>query len=169
MAQFIRFKFHRICLIFILFFSTLGCDQVSKILVRDTLANRTFNFLGGVIQLQHSENPGAFLSLGANLPYHLRFWIFTLAVAVFLLAALVLLLKKSDMGKWQTISLTLIAAGGIGNLLDRAFRESVTDFLYFELGWIHTGIFNLADVAIVAGVMLLTVFSFRKPDRILQF
>jgi len=54
----------------------------------------------------------------------------------------------------------MIIGGGIGNLIDRIMRDGrVTDFIYLEAGPLHTGIFNVADMAITIGVMWLLVSS----------
>jgi signal peptidase II len=55
-----------------------------------------------------------------------------------------------------------IIGGGIGNLFDRIFRGSVTDFLYIKFGIFHTGIFNLADVSIMSGMFIVLIQFFLK-------
>jgi signal peptidase II len=66
--------------------------------------------------------------------------------------------------------LTLVAAGGFSNLVDRARFGSVTDFLALGTGPLRSGIFNVADVAILAGVLLccgaLAVSSWRDLARL---
>jgi signal peptidase II len=61
----------------------------------------------------------------------------------------------------------MIGGGGIGNLIDRLTRGGrVTDFLFMELGPLHTGVFNVADMAITGGVIWLLVTSFLpKKER----
>ncbi|HWU44450.1 MAG TPA: signal peptidase II, partial [Bdellovibrio sp.] len=108
MTHFIRFSFHRLCLIFGLLFLTVGCDQVTKVLARDVLAvDRPLTYFNELVQLEHAENPGAFMSLGSALDSKLRFWIFTIAVALFLGVSLFLLLKKSGLNKMTTLAMTL--------------------------------------------------------------
>ena len=61
-------------------------------------------------------------------------------------------------------SLALILAGGLGNQIDRLlFQGGVTDFLFLTLGPLHTGIFNVADMAIMAGALLLLLDLQRQP------
>ena len=57
------------------------------------------------------------------------------------------------------IALSFIIGGGIGNIYDRILYNSVTDFMYFELGSFHTGIFNMADVSVVVGGFLILLNS----------
>ena len=55
----------------------------------------------------------------------------------------------------MTAGLTLLIAGGLGNLIDRLVYGYVTDFLNVGIGSLRTGIFNVADMAIMLGVGLL--------------
>ncbi len=67
---------------------------------------------------------------------------------------------------WQRASLAVIVAGALGNLIDRAARGSVTDFLGLHFGNWHPFVFNLADVWISIGVVSLLAapyLSARKP------
>jgi len=58
----------------------------------------------------------------------------------------------------QIVGMALIAAGGIGNLLDRLFNNGVVmDYISFGVGFLRTGIFNVADVAIVAGGSIIVL------------
>jgi signal peptidase II len=60
--------------------------------------------------------------------------------------------------------LALIWAGGVSNLADRLFRHGlVTDFIVVRIGPLHTGVFNLADFAIVAGMMMFVVSLRSRP------
>ena len=58
--------------------------------------------------------------------------------------------------RWDEVALSLIVAGGIGNLIDRIRNHGrVTDFIYLAAGPLHTGVFNVADMAITCGVVWL--------------
>ena len=59
----------------------------------------------------------------------------------------------------------MFLAGGLSNLVDRIAMGSVIDFLNIGIGPIRTGIFNVADVAIMAGIALLLVDQYRLPRR----
>lgn len=166
MAKLMRFHIHRICLILLLLVGTVGCDQVTKAVARDSLTiTGPLNYLGGAVTILHAQNSGAFLSLGAGLGTEVRFWIFTVAVSLFLLMACLVLFRKKKLGNANTIGLALIVGGGFGNLIDRVAFGSVTDFLNLGIGSLRTGIFNVADMAIVAGVSILFFCSFRKKKE----
>jgi signal peptidase II len=62
--------------------------------------------------------------------------------------------------------LTLFVAGGASNWLDRVVRGSVIDFINIGFGPVRTGIFNLADVAIMAGVAMVVVTELRRGKAV---
>jgi CheY-like chemotaxis protein len=65
----------------------------------------------------------------------------------------------------QTLGALLLAAGGIGNLIDRVMREgAVIDFMNMGVGSLRTGIFNIADVQIMIGVALFAFWKAPRPD-----
>jgi signal peptidase II len=147
--------------------SCVGCDQVSKSAARSWLhAGVTESLFADSLRLQLMENPGSFLSLGASLPQHLRFTLFTAAVAVLLFGLVLASLFARRLSTARFIALALVAGGGISNLIDRLLNDGrVTDFLNVGIGSLRTGIFNPADMAIMAGVLLLVLRrSARSPS-----
>jgi signal peptidase II len=154
----------RIVLVSITLFWCVGCDQISKGVVRHYLASgESRSFLHDIFRLVHAENSGAFLSLGAALPEHTRTIIFTVIVGVLSAAALLAALLARGLGRWQVIALALIAAGGSGNWIDRLTNGGkVTDFLNVGIGSLRTGIFNVADMALMVGITLFVLVA-RHP------
>lgn len=129
----------------------LAADQYTKHLARAIHNSMDY----GPLMITFTENRGAFLSLGENLPESLRAWLFNGVVAVGLLALAIYVVRHPE---WP---LTLVLAGGTGNLIDRIrFEGRVTDFLYLHAGPLHTGVFNVADMAITAGALWLIVTWF---------
>ena len=111
--------------------------------------------LGGVLRIALVENVGAFLSLGERLPEAVRFAVFVVLIGVGLLAAIVWLLRGAGSRPFpESVGLALILGGGLGNLIDRLDRGRVVDFLQLRAGALHTGVFNLGDLAIVSGVLI---------------
>ena len=135
----------------------VGCDQVSKSAARAMLTSGvTESLFADSLRLQLVQNPGAFLSLGDSLSEQLRFTLFTAAAAVLLIGLLCVSLFARRLRPARFIPLALIAGGGISNLIDRlVFDGRVTDFLNVGVGSFRTGIFNVADMAILAGALLL--------------
>ncbi|HYV20994.1 MAG TPA: signal peptidase II [Verrucomicrobiae bacterium] len=141
--------------------STIGCDQVSKRVAALQLQGvPSRSFLGDLIRLQYAENAGAFLSLGADLPLWVRTAFFTVATGAALALCLVAISRSEWVGLSQ-VGLALIVGGGASNLIDRVGHGVVVDFLNVGIGPLRTGIFNVADMAIMLGVTLLVVGWFR--------
>ena len=144
---------------------TVGCDRVTKHLASTHLADQPArSYLADTLRLEYAENTGAFLSLGSGLPESIRFGLFRLGVGVALLAILIVALKR----KWHGLLLagvTLLFAGGISNLIDRLHHGTVVDFASIGIGTLRTGIFNVADVAILAGGLLMVVGSSSLKER----
>ena len=132
---------------------TVACDQTSKRLAAELLHGLgPHHYMGGSVTLLYSENAGAFLGLGASLESTTRFWLFTVGVSLLLLLFAFKLLRASS--SMELVGWSLIIGGGVGNLLDRLFHDGhVIDFLRVGVGGLRTGLFNLADAAIVLGLI----------------
>jgi len=142
---------------------TVACDQATKHVARQALEEGSHReLLGGLVQLTLAENPGGFLSLGHALPPSLQLLVFTVATAAFIAAVFVTLLRsQAPLTGLHHVGLALLAAGGLGNLLDRLLRGGlVTDFCILRLGPLHTGVFNIADVAILFGLTCVIASHF---------
>ena len=123
----------------------------------------TQTYFDGMIRLSFHENPGAFLSLGATLPPFWRTLIFTVLVALFLVYLFYYLMTEQSISEIGVRFGAMMFAGGLGNLIDRIFFENgVIDFLNVGIGNLRTGIFNVADMAIMAGVIGLLILG-RAP------
>lgn len=144
---------------------TVACDQTSKRLAAELLDGfGPHPFMGGSVELLYAENSGAFLGLGARLAETTRFWLFTVGVAGLLLLFLYKLHYAAS--RMELIGWSLIVGGGLGNLIDRLVHDGrVIDFLRVGFGGLRTGIFNLADAAIVAGLVALLVSALYAPAR----
>ncbi len=148
----------RTLLIFLaVLFVTAGCDQAAKQLARESLADAPpVSLVCDAVRFELVANPGGFLSLGAGLPLAIRGLVFLVLVpASFLLVALVAI--RSAAASAQAVAgLGLVVGGGLGNWIDRVVYDgAVTDFVSFGFAGLRTGVFNVADVAIVAGLLLL--------------
>ncbi len=136
-------------------------DQTTKMLAIKHLKYReAIIYWADLFRLQYAENTGAFLGLGGTFSEPVRFWLLTLFNSIVLLSVSSFLMFKKDLPPFVSFSLTLILSGGFGNLIDRVFRDGrVVDFmsmgLTFENWQLRTGIFNIADIAIMAGLFLL--------------
>ncbi|EIK93922.1 prolipoprotein signal peptidase (Signal peptidase II.) [Pseudomonas sp. M47T1] len=90
--------------------------------------------------------------------------IFILAVAVVVWAGYWALRHWAALPH-KAFALYAIALGDVGNLIDRVFRDGhVVGYLIVNVGALHTGVFNIADIAITAGAMVLAWDLFAKAD-----
>jgi signal peptidase II len=132
----------------------VALDQLTKAAARAYLASRPpIVLLDGIMRLAHSENTGAFLGLGATLPPAVRTLLFGIFAAALLAVVTVYLFTARDLTRLGVVAASLLVAGGLGNLIDRMVWDGrVTDFVSLGIGPLRTGIFNIADVFILAGV-----------------
>ena len=149
--------FRRGVLLCLLLAATAGCDRVTKHYAMTTLAGApSQSFLGDTVRLDYQENPGGFLSAGAGWNPQARTVVFQLANGAFLFGTL-LMAYRYKWSRLAAIGLILFVAGGLSNLIDRVAIGTVIDFLNIGVGPWRTGIFNVADVAIMAGIAILIV------------
>jgi signal peptidase II len=138
----------------------IGCDQVSKHIVRETIAdNQNISLLYHHFTLTKVENTGAFLSLGDNIPGAIKFVLLTLLPLLVLLVGVAYLIKK-EIPKIPLIAACFIIGGGIGNVYDRLLYNSVTDFMHLKFGLLQTGVFNMADVSVTVGVGIILIWYY---------
>lgn len=144
---------------------TVGCDRVTKHWAAASLAGTPDrSFFAGTVQLEYAENTGGFLSIGAHLPSSARLAIFSVATSCMLIALLVVGIKYRG-PYWRFVAISLAFAGGASNLLDRITRGTVTDFMTVGVGYLRTGVFNVADVAILAGICMWVLSPGEKGSR----
>lgn len=154
---------HRPLVLIAISTAVVALDQLVKLAVRHLSAPH--ELLGGLVTLLYTENAGAFLSLGAQLPAVVRELLFGAVVAIVIAVALYTIVTRRVHGS-DAVAVAMIAGGGLGNLIDRLLHTGrVTDFLYLSIGALHTGVFNLADVAITGGVAWLFLSSMLPRKR----
>jgi len=149
--------------VFVLLLS-IGCDQTVKSLARTSLASvSSVDLFGGTVRLEYAENPGAFLSLGADLPESVRSLLFIGIASLALIVTLIFAFRSRQGSLLNLLGFSLIAAGGLGNIIDRVRNDgSVVDYVSITVGPIQTGIFNLADVAVASGILLVFIAIVRN-------
>lgn len=139
---------------------TLIIDIISKQLVLNLMIEyQSINIIPGFFNLTLAKNTGiAFSFLEGKLPLII---IMTMIIILIILKYL----KHSNPNKYESICYGLIIGGAIGNLLDRIIYHYVIDFLDFKIFNYSFPIFNLADTAIVIGVILLIILSVIEESR----
>lgn len=138
-------------------------DQGSKLLAVVLLEGRgVISFYNDSLRFVLAENTGGFLSLGAALPPGVRNIIFVCATALLLLLFLFYVLFDRRQTRGTAVSASMIIGGGTGNLIDRIVNDgAVIDFVNIGIGRVRTGIFNIADMAVLSGCLLLLLYSWR--------
>lgn len=159
------------CLTALLF---IGCDRITKNLAKEHLMfHAPISYLHNTVRLEYVENTGAALSLGDQLSKPVSFWLLSMLPLAFLLVLAGYVLRKiNEYNTLKLFSFSIIIAGGLGNIIDRLlFDRHVTDFMNVGISNFRTGIFNVADMCVTAGVIGL-LLSFResksKTDDTLQ-
>jgi signal peptidase II len=146
--------------------ATIGCDRATKYVATALLAGEPDrSYLADTVRLGYAENTGGFLSLGADWPEAARTAVFTVATGFALLALVVLAIRDRFAGP-STVGAVLFVAGGASNWIDRVLHGRVVDFLNLGIGPIRTGVFNVADVAIMAGAALVALSALRRAPAI---
>ena len=144
--------------------SVLVLDLISKNWALDTLGggNRTEIF-GGFVPLTLAYNRGA--AFGISLGDDSR-WFF-IPITILALILLLVLLKQAARRDWlRLVSISMVVAGALGNLYDRVrWDRGVVDFIGpIDLGIMDWPIFNVADMSITCGAVLLAI-SFWEEER----
>jgi len=144
----------------------VSCDQATKGLATTKLAGRPpISLLGDTVRLAYAENPGGFLSIGAGLPAGIREWVFEALAVVTVVALFTGAIWSRSLDRLQLVGVSLLIAGGVGNIIDRVIRGTVRDFLNVGVGSFRTGIFNIADFAITVAAALLLIRFWKERVR----
>lgn len=149
----------------VLFTAAVFLDQYTKMIVRELLPNNTKVLITDVLELRYLENAGAAFGMlqGQKI-------IFLVLTVIVFLAVLYILFKLPNEKKYIKLDLTLVflMAGAVGNAIDRVYKSTVTDFIYFKL--IDFPIFNIADIYITLStiyLVIILIFIYKEDD--LQF
>ncbi|HEX2926960.1 MAG TPA: signal peptidase II [Ruminiclostridium sp.] len=139
-------------------------DRLSKIWVLDYVASHPITVIKNFFYMRHLENEGAAFSILQGKTIFL-----IIMVSVVSLILLYFLVKYKQ--RFLRFSLSLIIGGALGNLYDRIFSGgSVVDFLEFHFGSYVFPTFNVADIMVVVGTILLAIYILffykdeKKPD-----
>ncbi len=134
-------------------------DQLSKWAVVGFL-NKPVE-LTPFLNLTRVFNEGFLFGLGRNWSGALKEFFYLGVPTLFVVAVAVAAFRVKN--RWLKVALTLIAAGGTGNLIDRFLRGEVVDFIDFHLGYWHYPAFNIADICVSSGILLAFLALFIPP------
>ncbi|TLV03119.1 signal peptidase II [Dyadobacter luticola] len=163
MSKFASNRIFRNILIFIILVANIGCDQISKNVVRQNIGfYETRRIIRDYFTITYVENPGAFLSLGSGLPDAAKIIILSVIPLIALTFGILYIFLKKNLTLLSALALSFAIGGGIGNIYDRLVHGSVTDFMHINLGFFQTGIFNMADVSIMTGMFIFLIQSYSR-------
>ena len=146
-------------LYFLLSIILVGLDQLVKWWVRGNIPlGESIPFLPWLLDLTYTRNTGAAFSSFSGMT-----WLLTLVSLGASVVVAVLLAKSYFPGFWGKLSLSLILAGAVGNLIDRAFLGFVTDM--FETTFMEFAVFNVADICVVVGGFLMVLYVLFLWDK----
>lgn len=158
----------KIIIVLLVSMSCIGCDQSTKMLAGEYLPKNEMNsYLNDIFRIGYTENTGSFLGIGSDMSSNIRFWVFVVFVGLVLVGLLIHLLVSSKHNSLSFAGITLAFSGGLSNFYDRlANNGAVVDFLNVGIGSVRTGIFNIADMAVMLGMALVLYASFRGNGKI---
>lgn len=140
----------------------IALDQISKFYIRANVGKHTSSsIIGDSFILTNVENSGAFLGMGSEMSDTMKvifLWILPILVLGYVVYYI---LKNKNLDRLSLFAFCCIIGGGLANIYDRIKYGSVTDFFHIDLGGgIKTGIFNVADMSVTFGMIMLLIASF---------
>ncbi|MCB0462343.1 MAG: signal peptidase II [Flavobacteriaceae bacterium] len=163
-------KLSRTAFISLLIIVNIAIDQISKFWVRANVSEGSqSSIFGQVFTLHNVKNEGAFLGMGSDLTDPWRTILLLILPVIVLGLVVIHIIRDKTIDNMSLIGFCCIIGGGIANVYDRFAYGWVTDFLHLDFGWkFRTGIFNIADVSVSTGMIMILVASFlyRKKENI---
>lgn len=139
-----------------LFAGVLAADQVTKLAVETTLvmgqSHQPIPALAPFFQIIRSANSGSAFGLFAGFGD-----LFLILAVVVTIALAIWYTRIPAAGHWRRVAVALVCGGAIGNALDRIEYGHVVDFIYYSIPGVVANVSNLADHAIVGGVIILMI------------
>ncbi len=133
-------------------------DRLTKIFASSNFNGRDVEVIPGILSMVYVENTGAAFSILKD-----KTWLLSIISLLFCIFAVVYYVVKKPRNKLLCLSGTLIFAGALGNAIDRVFYGYVIDFI--KTDFIEFPVFNVADIAITAGAVLLMIYVIFFDNR----
>lgn len=144
--------------------AVIALDRVTKLIVMSKMQlGESVKVIGNLFNFTYLENRGAAWSMFQNGRY------FFIVLTIIVTAAMIYILYKKADNKLLKFSLSLVIGGAVGNLIDRIYKGSVTDFLQVFVGpYRDFPIFNVADSFVCIGTALLAyylLFIYKEKEK----
>ena len=139
-------------------------DQLTKLLVYGYLKPNESLEVTSFLSFSHVHNYGAAFSFLANEDGWQQYFL-VMVSSIASLAIAIWMAKTTKQQVFKLLALSLILSGAVGNLIDRAALGFVIDFIDFHYQTFYFPVFNVADMAISAGVVLLILIDLKNNKR----
>ncbi len=138
----------------------IALDQISKYIINRTIPiDESNELIPGFFSLRHVRNDGAAMGILDG-----QRWIFMTFTVVIIIVAVIFLCSGKVKNRWGILSLAMIIGGGIGNMIDRIVLGEVIDFFAFNFWGFEFWIFNVADIFVTCGTILLAFYILLSSD-----
>jgi signal peptidase II len=135
----------------------VAIDQLTKyLIVQNVDSNQAISVIKGFFEITNVKNTGGAFSFLSDTSWGIFVLASISGVITIILVGVIIRLRNSDF-KLIRIVLSILAAGTIGNLIDRVRVGSVIDFLMFTFGDYTFPVFNVADICIVTSSIVLVI------------
>lgn len=138
----------------------LVLDQLSKLYIVTNLSlYETKIVIKNFFNITYVKNTGAAFSIldGNTILFSI--------VAIIIIIAINIYIKKNNLNKIEYIIFGILSGGIVGNLIDRIFRGYVIDFFDFKIFSYNFPVFNIADICICLSTLLLIIFTLKSGDK----
>ncbi len=137
----------------------LALDLITKYLAESL--NFNFVVIPELLKFKLTYNTGAAFSFLSSESWAMTFFIIITIITLLLILGYFIfnVVKKRKVSKWLLIALSLVFSGALGNMIDRLLYQKVRDFIFvFYNTRIFPAIFNVADMALVIGVIMICIY-----------
>ncbi len=143
----------------------LSLDLISKYII--SINDSNVVVIPELLKFYYTTNTGSAFSFLSDKEWAMPMFIALSIVFIVVMIGYVVnsIIKKQKLSKWLLVAISLVVAGAIGNLVDRITFGYVRDFIFvFYNTKIFTAIFNVADIALVVGVIMLCFYLLFLDD-----
>ncbi len=153
--------------IVLLIIFNIAIDQITKVIVRANIEIReVIELIGDKFILTNVYNKGAFLGMGSDMNPTLRTIFLLILPTIVLIYVIYYIIKTKELDRLSLIAFCCIIGGGVANVFDRIVFGKVTDFFFIDLGGVFkTGIFNVADLSVTTGMIILLYSGIFNKER----
>lgn len=147
-------------------FVSIAVDQGTKVWAKNVFEGQSKScYLDEFFCWIYAENEGAFLGWGSELEGIWNILLLKLLPILLILGLFYMTLFSKDLLPKQIVPFSMILGGGLSNLFDRIAFGKVVDFMNMGLGDLRTGIFNVADMVILAGIIWYFFSNFGNREK----